>query len=365
LLDLLYAQAVGARRRWFERHPEARRRLRQPVISVGNLSVGGTGKTPLVARIAQWLVDLGERPAILSRGYGRRDRRDGVVVVSNGGRFTLADLDRAGDEPLMLARAVPRAIVVVADDRFLAGVVAERRLGATVHVLDDGFQHVQLARDCDVLLTRPDEISGGRTLPFGRLRESIDAAARADFVVVLDADPATAKAEAWTLGVSQGCSGRRRIKRRQTVEGADGPACGEDAAGAERGKSTKDAEGAQGAEDAQVSADGVVMAIAGIADPAQFFRMLTEADYQVARCMAFPDHHRYRRSDIARIRDAARAAGTDLVLTTEKDQVRLEAAAAALGELPFTCVAVPMTLEIDDWDALSRCITAAIQRANS
>jgi tetraacyldisaccharide 4'-kinase len=247
----------------------------------------------------------------------------------------------------MLARAVPRSIVVVADDRFLAGVVAERRLGATVHVLDDGFQHVHLARDCDVLLTRPGEISGGRTLPFGRLRESIDAAARADFVVVLDADPATAKAEAWTLGVSQGCSGRRKIKKRQDPVGAEG------------------AEGAGGAEGAPGVDNHAVIVVAGIADPGQFFQMLTEAGYNVARSIAFPDHHRYRRSDIARIRDAARAAGTDLVLTTEKDQVRLEAAAAAVGKLPFRCVAVPMTLELDDWDALSRCITAAIQRAGS
>jgi tetraacyldisaccharide 4'-kinase len=336
LLDLLYAKVVGARRRWFERHPEARRRLRQPVISVGNLSVGGTGKTPLVARIAEWLVDRGERPAILSRGYGRRDRRDGVVVVCRGAGpdERLADLDRAGDEPLMLARAVPRAIVAVADDRFLAGIVAERRLGATVHVLDDGFQHVQLARDCDVLLTRPGEITGGRTLPFGRLRESLDAAARADFVVVLDADAATAQTEAWALGISQGCSGRRRLKK--PVEAAGGP-----------------------------------IAVAGIADPEQFFRMLTEAGYNVAHSIAFPDHHRYRQSDIARIREAARTAGTDVVLTTEKDQIRLEAAAASpvpsgsSGDLPFRCVAVPMTLEIDDWDALSRCITAAIQRADS
>jgi tetraacyldisaccharide 4'-kinase len=369
LLDLLYAKAVAARRRWFERHPEARRRLRRPVISVGNLSVGGTGKTPLVARIAQWLVDCGERPAILSRGYGRRDRRDGVVVVSRGEGPDgwLADLDRAGDEPLMLARVVPRAIVAVADDRFLAGVVAERRLGATVHVLDDGFQHVQLARDCDVLLTRPGEISGGRTLPFGRLRESLDAAARADFVVVLDADPATAKAEAWTLGVSQVSSGRRMIAPPPgEIEGPPPRPSGRfgEVSAKLAGPSpraTADAEGRAGA----------AVAVAGIAQPQQFFQMLTDAGYNVARCITFPDHHRYGHSDIARIREATRAAATDVVLTTEKDQIRFEAAAASSvtsgspGDLPFRCVAVPMTLEIDDWDALRRCITAAIQRADS
>ena len=84
LLDSVYARVASARRRWYERHPEARRRLRQPVISVGNLSVGGTGKTPLIAQLAQWLLAQGERPAILSRGYGREDAADGVVVVSDG-----------------------------------------------------------------------------------------------------------------------------------------------------------------------------------------------------------------------------------------------------------------------------------------
>ncbi|MGH9173167.1 MAG: tetraacyldisaccharide 4'-kinase, partial [Vicinamibacterales bacterium] len=201
MLDFLYAQAVGTRRRWFERHPQARRRLARPVISVGNLSVGGTAKTPMVSLIARWLIDAGERPAILSRGYGRRDRSDGVVIVCDGTRV-LADVGRAGDEPLMLAHTMPGVVVAVAEDRFLAGVLAERKLGTTVHVLDDGFQHVQLARDLDVLMTTPGEAANGRVLPFGRLREAANAAARADVVVVVDTDLAGARTEAWALGIS-------------------------------------------------------------------------------------------------------------------------------------------------------------------
>ncbi len=103
--------------------------------------MGGRGKTPVVAYVARLLVEAGERPAILSRGYGRRRQEDGVVVVSDG-RHLLADLDRSGDEPLMLARTVPGAAVLVCERRALAGALAERRFGATVHVLDDGFQHV-------------------------------------------------------------------------------------------------------------------------------------------------------------------------------------------------------------------------------
>src|SRR6185436_18734170 len=139
----------------------------------GNLSMGGTGKTPVVGAIVEWLLANGERPAILSRGYARTDAVDGVVVVSDGTRI-LASIDRAGDEPLMLARQFPPAIVCVSPDRYLSGTLAERRLGATVHVLDDGFQQVGLARDLDVLVTSIGEIPQGRVIPTGRLREPMD-----------------------------------------------------------------------------------------------------------------------------------------------------------------------------------------------
>jgi tetraacyldisaccharide 4'-kinase len=234
----------------------------------------------------------------------------------------LASLKSAGDEPLMLAYGVPGAIVAVAEDRYLAGVLAERRLGATVHVLDDGFQHVQLARDFDVLMTMEGEIAGGRPLPFGRLRESKAAAARADFVVVLDADSAAAKSEAWALGISQASAARRAMAR------------AESGAGAAR-----------------------AVAVAGIARPEQFFAMLRDAGYDVASTMPFRDHHRYSASDIARIAAEAQSAG-GVVLTTEKDEVRLRARAP----LPFTCRAVPMTIEVDAWDALCESMEAAMAR---
>jgi tetraacyldisaccharide 4'-kinase len=325
LLDVLYAQAAGARRRWFERHPEARRSLRRPVISVGNLSVGGTGKTPLVSRIAKWLIDQGERPAILSRGYKRRDRVDGVVVVSDGAAVR-ASLDQSGDEPLMLARQLPKAVVCVSEDRYLAGVLAERELGATVHVLDDGFQHVQLARDFDILVTRPGEVTQGRVLPFGRLRESRDAAARADLVVIVDGDLDAARAEAWELGISQFAAARR-------VPGAAS---------------------ATGATDLTA-----VIAVAGIGMPERFFEMLRQAGFNVVRTIAFPDHHRYLAKDIARIASDIRAAGAAEVVTTEKDAVRFE----RLGALPFVLRAVPMTLHVEPWDAVTAGIEQALARA--
>jgi tetraacyldisaccharide 4'-kinase len=339
----LYAGVAGVRRRWYERHPEARRRLTRPVISVGNLSVGGTGKTPLAMMIAEWLLAQGERPAIVSRGYKRADPVDGVVVVSDGQRV-LADLSHAGDEPLMMARAVPRAIVCVAEERHLAGVIAERRLGATVHILDDGFQHVQLARDFDVLVTSPGEITSGRPLPLGRLRESRDAAARADFVVVVNADIATARAEAWELGVSAYAAAHRTLGH----PGAAG--CGWVRPGA------GGASGAGGAPGAAGASLGV--AVAGIGNPAQFFAMLRSAGYRVETTMAFADHHRYTPSDVARIAAATQAAGATVVWTTQKDAVRFE----PLGQLPFSLMAIPMRLRVDNWDSLTASLEQTVRR---
>src|SRR5688572_17285152 len=198
------------RRRGVERHLQRQKRLARPVISIGNLSVGGTGKTPVVAALAQRLIEAGHRPAILSRGYARTDAIDGVVVVSDG-TAVRASIDQSGDEPLMLARQVPEAIVCVSPDRYLAGTLAERQLGCTVHLLDDGFQHLELARNLDVLVTTIGEIPNGRVLPVGRLREPIDAAARAHFLVVSDATSGAASSEAWTLDIQQSCGALRKL----------------------------------------------------------------------------------------------------------------------------------------------------------
>src|SRR6185369_10264773 len=122
---------------------------------------------------------MGERPSILSRGYGRAKPADGVVVVSDGSHL-LTDVAHAGDEPYMLARAVPGAVVVVNPSRYLAGRVAEARFGCTVHLLDDGFQHLALMREVDLLVAPPADFLHTRPLPFGRFREPLDADAAAD-----------------------------------------------------------------------------------------------------------------------------------------------------------------------------------------
>jgi tetraacyldisaccharide 4'-kinase len=312
LLDSLYGQVMRVRRRWAERHPGRRRSLARPVVSVGNLSVGGTGKTPVVAAIAQWLIDGGERPAILSRGYARADATEGVVVVSDGTQV-LATIDRAGDEPLMLARQVPGAIVCVSPDRYLAGTLAERSLGCTIHVLDDGFQHVGLSRSLDILVTTIGEIPQGRVIPMGRLREPIDAASRAHLLVVSGATAGAAAAEAWALGISLSCGAARTLGAPVAV--------GTDAS----------------------SPGGSPIAVAGIAHPDRFFESLRDAGWSIADTLSFPDHHRYTSADVDRIARRMQESGAPSVFTTDKDAVRFE----ALGPLPFPLFRVPLTVQFD------------------
>ena len=316
---------MQVRRRRYESQPQRRRHLERPVISVGNLSMGGTGKSPVVAAIAQWLIDAGEQPAILSRGYARRDVVDGVVVVSDG-REILSAIDRSGDEPLMLARQVASAIVCVSPERYLSGRLAEQQLGATVHILDDGFQHLELARDLDVLVTIVGEIPNGKVIPRGRLREPIDAAARAQVLVVSDATAGAAASEAWALGISQACAAVRKLG---TPVGVQGSGIG----------------------------DQKVLAVAGIANPERFVASLRDAGWNVVDSMTFADHHRYSMSDLAAIVAKLRSAGADAVFTTDKDAVRFE----SLGELPFPLYRVPLLVEFEPAEALFESVRAVLK----
>ena len=326
---------MRVRRRWVEQHPERRQHLSRPVISVGNLSMGGTGKSPVVAAIAQWLVDQGQRPAILSRGYGRADVADGIVVVSDGARV-LEGVDRAGDEPLMLARQVPGAAVCVSPDRFLAGTLAERRLGCTVHVLDDGFQHLQLARDLDVLVTTMGEIPRGRVIPMGRLREPIDAAARAQVLVVSDATAGAAATEAWALGISQACGARRTLGAPVLI-GDRGSGSGEHGTGIRQ-------------------ADSTILAAAGLAHPARFVESLRDSGWTIADSVLFPDHHRYTRADVERLTIRMQQSGAAAVFTTDKDAVRFE----AIGALPFPLYRVPLVVTFEPAEALFESVRAVL-----
>ena len=316
MLSTLYAAVVRRRRERYARRPDLRRRLRNPVVSVGNLAVGGRGKTPTTACIARMLLEMGERPAILSRGYGRRDVRDGVVIVRDTEGIR-ADLDRAGDEPLMLARQLPGVSVITSADRYLGGRLAEHHLGVTVHVLDDGFQHLQLDRDVDLLIVARDD-ARATTLPSGRLREPLDTIIAADAILAADDDvvvePADASPPVFRV-------------RRQPL---------------------------QGPEDSDP-----VLAIAGIADPGRFFDDLRNAGWAIADVMAFADHHAYGTRDVREIVARASRVAAGGIVTTEKDLVRL----LRFRPFPLPIVAIPLRVEVQPFDEFRDWLSGSIRAA--
>jgi tetraacyldisaccharide 4'-kinase len=305
-LSALYGRVASARRAWFSRRPHAVRRLPHPVVSVGNLAVGGSGKTPVAALVARILRANGERPAILSRGYARREVVDGVTVVSDGHQV-LESPARAGDEPWMLAQALPGVPVLVCEDRYLAGQLAHRRFGATVSVLDDGFQHLQLARDVDLLLVSPRDLDEA-VLPSGRLREPLGAALAAHALIVPASQPEVERVSA-LLGPGRAFALRARL--------------GEPAA--------------------TLTRETPVVAVAGIAQPQRFFEALAENGWRVAQTVTFPDHHWFTPDDLERVDAAARTARAPAVLVTEKDAARL----AGLPAPRVPWVAVPLDVSVE------------------
>ncbi len=325
VLGTLSAAVARARRRRYAARPDLRHRLDCPVVSVGNVAVGGRGKTPVVQALAGWLRDEGWRPAILSRGYGRADQDDGVVVVSDGIRMH-ADLARSGDEPLMLARALPGVAVLVCPDRHIAGRLAERHLGATIHVLDDGFQHLALERTVDLVLVDPaDEIDAG-VLPFGRLREPLDALHAADAVLWTgEGDVSEAAAR---LGVAHAFRAVRHTGPvRPGLMGDEAPPPG-----------TR------------------VVAVCGIARPEPFIEGLRADGYDVASTVTFRDHHRFSPADLARVHALCTSTGAAGVITTEKDWMRL---------LPLRPLGLPVawrgvSVSIDPLDAFAAWLRSRV-----
>jgi tetraacyldisaccharide 4'-kinase len=321
MISTVYAAAARRRRERYARNPALRRRLRRPVISVGNLAVGGRGKTPAVACIARLLLEAGERPAVLSRGYGREEIVDGVVIVRDPYGIR-ADLPRAGDEPLMLARQLRGVSVLVCEDRYLAGRLAEHHLGTTVHILDDGLQHLQLDRDVEIVIVGREDVEKPVTLPAGRLREPLDTIVVADAVLV---EPGV---EIESAGVAGRVFGITRT--------IGSPVC-----------------------DSEVCPQSPVIAVAGIASPASFFAQIESAGHNVVRRMVFPDHHRFSSKDVAAIAAEARSAGAACVLTTEKDYVRL----LQYRPFPVPVAFVPLTMEPEPLPEFAAWLAAGLREA--
>ncbi|MCL5965871.1 MAG: tetraacyldisaccharide 4'-kinase [Deltaproteobacteria bacterium] len=303
--------------------------LPRPVISVGNLAAGGTGKTPHVQFLARFLSGKGLAVAILSRGYGRT--MGGVLWVSRGGG-PVVTADEGGDEPFLLAGTLPGVAVLVGESRLAAGRECLEAGKADVFLLDDGYQHFALRRDLDILLVDGERGLGNRlTLPFGPLREPPRSARFADALVITKcADAPAGRRVAATVPFPPG----RTIAVSRMV-----PSCLAD----RRGRESAIPPGLE------------VAAFGGIARNRQFEETLRAAGLRVRRFLSFPDHRRYTAGDIERI--AAAADGLP-VLTTEKDLVRLPESA------PFPVMALRVTVEfIDGWDGLSGLILSRIGQA--
>ncbi|HEY7411413.1 MAG TPA: tetraacyldisaccharide 4'-kinase [Vicinamibacteria bacterium] len=286
-----YAAGAALRRALYGRGLLPRARLRGPVISIGNLGVGGSGKTPVVARTAELLREAGCAVSVLSRGY-RGAFAGGALIVSDGARV-LADAAAAGDEPVMLARELPGVVVAVGRRRARAGRAVEAAFGPRVHVLDDGFQHLPLRRDLDVLCLSERDLAD-RPLPAGRLRESPRAARCADLVLISGTGPRT-DALRRELGAERCFDLRREAPGFATLHGS------------------------------AAAAPARPFLLAGIARPERFAEDASRLCPGWTGSWFFPDHHRYRAHELEAVLARARAVGADGVLTTAKDAVRLPA----------------------------------------
>ena len=306
-------------------------RLRAPVISVGNLTMGGTGKTPTTIALGKQLLDYGLRVGVLSRGY-KGEHGSGPLLVSDGQRIH-ATAKEAGDEALVIARNLPGALVAVANRRAEAGAWLEKHFGVDVHLLDDGFQHLQLHRDLNLIVVDVTNPFGGGLPPRGRLREPLAAIRRADAVILSrtevghDYKDLIEKIQRYKPDIPCLLASQKLVSLRRLGEEKEVPL--------------------------EALSDVAVVAFAGIGNPSQFLTTLGQAGIRVVQSFSFPDHHHYRAQDYQRlVRDCEERDVTALI-TTEKDAEKLSAAEFR----PREVFAAKLAFEFRDTPRLSRLLS--------
>jgi tetraacyldisaccharide 4'-kinase len=317
-LSLLYGGVVRTRAALYASGRLRSRVLARPVVSVGNITFGGTGKTPFVEFLARRLKFEGLRPAILSRGYGRLSKAP--LLVSRG-EGPLVSPGEGGDEPVALARRLPGVAVAVAPQRFEAARLTEP-LSCDVFLLDDGFQHLALKRDANLLLLDArDPFGGGSLPPGGRLREPLDAIRRADAIVFTRVERGLPSPEAERT-VALLCPETPVFHAAVRADGL------RDEAG-----SPVDA--------GEVSRRRCV-AVCGVAEPSGFDAALRRLDLAAEETFVFSDHHRYSDKELTRIRQTADRTGAAFLVTTEKDAVKL------YGRVSLPVVTVHLEVELQE-----------------
>jgi tetraacyldisaccharide 4'-kinase len=323
-LSWLYGLGVRLGEWSLERGVRTVGRLPRPVISVGNITVGGTGKTPLVILLAEMLRDAGHRVAILSRGYARRGGPS-CRMISDGKRI-ISRPEQAGDEPFMMARRLPGVSVWVGPHRHQVGSTAWARSRPTLFILDDGFQHRCLHRDLDVVVLRvPRPWGNGRLLPAGPLRERPGALARAHLLVLnqgggLPDEEALREIRA-TASPAPVVRSRYRATRLWRIQ--DG-----------------------GAQPLEALQGKIVALVCGIGHPRGFQEVVEGLGARVLRSLFFPDHYWYTFKDIEGLKGILPE--VDALVTTEKDAWKLRAA----GALHDRILALGVDLQIQDADLL-------------
>ncbi len=324
-----YRGLLGAREWLYARGVLKSRALACPVVSVGNLTVGGTGKTPAVEIAVQTLTALGHRPAVVSRGYSRRTH--GIHVVADADSIRL-DAEEAGDEPFLLARRLPGVPVVVGSNRYDTARLALKRFAVTAIVLDDAFQHRTLAKDLEIVMARARNPWGnGRLLPAGPLREPLTALRRADLVVATGAAyPPDAEAV-----------------RRAVGEHAPGiPVLTAMFVPAECWEASR----MRPVSLAELGGKHLV-GFAGIASPAAFEETLRASGVSIAEFVRFADHHWYASAEVARLDGRAGDLGVEGLITTEKDWVRLRKLQLPRRPLYVLSIRLVLTSGADAWRA--------------
>ncbi|MEZ5424917.1 MAG: tetraacyldisaccharide 4'-kinase [Pyrinomonadaceae bacterium] len=346
-LSRLYGAIIKARNSFYEKGVLKSFSLGVPTVSIGNITVGGTGKTPLVAWVAGFLAERGERVCVLTRGYGRQNPKE-RIVVSDGERI-LSDPTRSGDEPVELARKLFGKALVIADaDRVGAGNWARNRFGVTAFVLDDAFQHLRVKRDLDiVVIDATDPFGNDRLLPNGTLRESPENLGRAGLIVITrtNLSDRTEELKERISGYNPNCPIlRAENKTARLIKLEDFQI---------------EAESANNPKSKIQNPKSKSLAFCALGNPENFFEQLRREKIPLAATEKFPDHHFYRPKDIARLEMKAAATGAENMLTTAKDAVKLK-------DLKFDlpCYVLEIGLAFDDEKKLRRIISDAVLKKN-
>jgi tetraacyldisaccharide 4'-kinase len=338
-LGWFYGKITDIRNALYERGTLRSYDLGAKTISIGNITTGGTGKTPLVAYVAEILSDAGEKVCILTRGYGRES--SGRVLVSDG-QQVLVDAAIGGDEPVELAtKLVGKAIVVADGDRVSAAAWARDEFGVTAFVLDDAFQHRRAKRDLDIVcIDAMNPFGNERLLPAGSLREPLDNLARANVFALTRTNLVDSLESVIDL--------IRRYNPEAPIFGAEFSVAEITMMGDFlKGRLTDNDD-----ENRQFVADA--FAFCGVGNPDGFRSMLGSGQFAITGLLSFPDHHRYRQSDINTIETAAKLRSSRGLITTAKDAVKLKGL-----EFGMPCFVVEAELRINDAERFRQLITSS------